>query len=44
MEGADIVIGVSAPGVITARHGRSMADDAIVFAMANPTPEIFSPR
>ncbi|MCI8424279.1 MAG: NAD-dependent malic enzyme, partial [Adlercreutzia sp.] len=41
MAGADIVIGVSAPGVITAEMVASMADDAIVFAMANPTPEIF---
>ena len=40
MEGADIVIGVSAPGVITPDMVASMADDAIVFAMANPTPEI----
>ncbi len=39
--GADIVIGVSAPGAITAEMVASMADDAIVFAMANPTPEIF---
>ena len=41
MEGADIVIGVSAPGVITPDMVGSMAEDAIVFAMANPTPEIF---
>ena len=41
MAGADIVIGVSAPGVITEEMVASMADDAIVFAMANPTPEIF---
>ena len=41
MEGADIVIGVSAPGVVTPDMVASMADDAIVFAMANPTPEIF---
>ncbi|MFR5827752.1 MAG: NADP-dependent malic enzyme [Adlercreutzia equolifaciens] len=41
MEGADIVIGVSAPGVITPDMVASMADDAIVFAMANPTPEFF---
>ena len=39
--GADIVIGVSAPGAITAEMVASMANDAIVFAMANPTPEIF---
>ena len=41
MVGADIVIGVSAPGAITGEMVSSMADDAIVFAMANPTPEIF---
>lgn len=41
MKGADIVIGVSAPGVITKEMVASMADDAIVFAMANPTPEIY---
>lgn len=41
MVGADVVIGVSAPGVISADMVASMADDAIVFAMANPTPEIF---
>jgi len=38
MEGADIVIGVSAPGVITPDMVASMADDAIVFAMPAPTP------
>lgn len=41
LRGADIVIGVSAPGAITAEMVASMANDAIVFAMANPTPEIF---
>ncbi len=41
MEGADIVIGVSAPGVISKEMVASMAPDSIVFAMANPTPEIF---
>ncbi len=41
MAGADIVVGVSAPGAITGEMVASMADDAIVFAMANPTPEIF---
>lgn len=40
MKGADIVIGVSAPGAITKEMVASMAEDAIVFAMANPTPEI----
>ena len=41
MRGADIVIGVSAPGVISGEMVASMADDAIVFAMANPVPEIY---
>ncbi len=40
MEGRDIFIGVSAPGVVTSQMVASMAKDAIVFAMANPTPEI----
>lgn len=41
MCGADVFIGVSAPGVVTADMIKSMADDSIVFPMANPTPEIF---
>lgn len=41
MRGADIVVGVSAPGVITPDMVASMADDAIVFSMANPVPEIY---
>ena len=36
----DVYIGLSAPGAITAAGVRTMADAAIVFAMANPTPEI----
>lgn len=40
MKGADVVIGVSGPNVITKDMVQSMAKDAIVFAMANPTPEI----
>ena len=40
MVGADVFIGVSAPGVVSEDMVRSMADDAIVFPMANPTPEI----
>ena len=40
ISGADVFIGVSAPGVLTADMVRSMAKDAIVFACANPTPEI----
>ena len=41
MVGADVFIGVSAPGVVTPEMVKSMADDAIVFPMANPVPEIF---
>ena len=40
MKGADVFIGVSAPGVVTREMVSSMAKDAIVFPMANPTPEI----
>ena len=40
MCGADVFIGVSAPGVVTQEMVRSMAKDAVVFPMANPTPEI----
>lgn len=40
MEGADIVVGVSGPGLIKAEMIRKMAKDPIVFAMANPVPEI----
>ena len=40
ISGADAFIGVSAPGVLTGDMVRSMARDAIVFACANPTPEI----
>ena len=39
--GADVFIGVSAPGTLTQDMVRSMAADPIVFACANPTPEIF---
>lgn len=38
--GADVFIGVSVPGALTPKMARSMAQDAVVFAMANPTPEI----
>jgi malate dehydrogenase (oxaloacetate-decarboxylating) len=41
LNGADVVIGVSSPGVITEEMVRSMNRDAIVFAMANPVPEIW---
>jgi malate dehydrogenase (oxaloacetate-decarboxylating) len=40
IEGADLFIGVSGPGIISADALGRMADDAIVFAMANPTPEV----
>ena len=40
MAGADVFIGVSAPGVVSPDMIRSMNPDAIVFPMANPTPEI----
>jgi malate dehydrogenase (oxaloacetate-decarboxylating) len=40
LRGADVFIGVSAPGVVTQDMVRSMARDAIVFPMANPVPEI----
>ena len=40
MKGADIFIGVSAPGIVTGEMVRSMAEDAIVLPMANPDPEI----
>ncbi len=41
IRGADVFIGVSAPGTLTEEMVRSMASDAIIFACANPTPEIF---
>lgn len=40
MKGADIFVGVSAPGIVTAEMVASMNKDAILFAMANPVPEI----
>ncbi len=40
MVGRDVFIGVSAPNVVSAEMVSTMANDAIVFAMANPTPEI----
>ena len=41
MAGADVFIGVSAPNLVTPDMVRTMNQDAIVFACANPTPEIF---
>lgn len=40
LKGADVFIGVSAPNLVSEDMVRSMAKDSIVFAMANPTPEI----
>ena len=39
--GADVFIGVSAPGLVTTQMVRTMNEGAIIFACANPTPEIF---
>ena len=41
IKGADVFIGVSAPGALTKEMVQTMAKDAIIFACANPTPEIF---
>ena len=41
MVNADVFIGVSAPGTVTGEMVKSMNKDSIIFAMANPTPEIF---
>lgn len=41
IKGADVFIGVSAPGTLTADMVRTMAEKPIIFACANPTPEIF---
>lgn len=38
--GADIFVGVSAPNIVTADMVKTMGNDAIIFAMANPVPEI----
>lgn len=40
LEGADVFLGLSKPGVLTAEMVRTMAQKPIIFAMANPTPEI----
>ncbi len=40
IEGADVFIGVSAPGVLTKEMVKTMSKDPIIFAMANPVPEI----
>jgi malate dehydrogenase (oxaloacetate-decarboxylating) len=41
IRGADVFIGVSAPGTLTKEMVRTMAKDPVIFACANPTPEIF---
>ena len=41
LAGADVFIGVSAPGAVTTEMIKTRAEDAIIFACANPTPEIF---
>ena len=40
MAGADVFVGLSAPGIVSQAMVQSMANDPIIFAMANPTPEI----
>ena len=40
LKGADVFLGLSGPGLVTTEDIAGMADDAIVFALANPTPEI----
>ncbi len=44
LDGADVFVGVSGPGVLRPEHVRSMAERPIVFALANPTPEISPER
>lgn len=41
IKGADVFLGLSGPGLFTSQMVKEMAKDAIVFAMANPTPEIY---
>lgn len=40
LKGADVFVGLSAPNILTVEHLKTMGPDPIVFAMANPTPEI----
>ena len=40
LKGADVFVGVSAPGIVTKEMAQGMNKDAIMFAMANPVPEI----
>ena len=41
IKGADVFVGVSGPGTLTTEMVKTMAPDAVIFACANPTPEIF---
>jgi malate dehydrogenase (oxaloacetate-decarboxylating) len=41
IKGADVFLGVSGPGVLTSEMVKTMNKDSVIFAMANPTPEIF---
>ena len=41
LEGADVFIGLSGPGTLSPEAAAKMADDAVVFALANPDPELF---
>lgn len=41
LKGADVFVGVSAPGILKPEWIKEMADKPVIFAMANPTPEIF---
>lgn len=41
VKGADFFIGVSAPGILTSENIKTMAPDPVIFAMANPDPEIY---
>ncbi len=41
LKGADVFLGISAPGLLTTEMVKEMAEKPIIFAMANPTPEIF---
>ena len=40
MAGADVLIGVSGPNLVTEEHLKTLASDSIVFALANPDPEV----
>jgi malate dehydrogenase (oxaloacetate-decarboxylating)(NADP+) len=44
LQGADVFIGVSGPGALTTEMVISMAPQPIIFAMANPVPEILPPQ